>query len=219
MARGKAVINIPAKPTIDLERELWTAGIRIVAGVDEAGRGAWAGPVCAAAVVLPNNPNISQLLIGVRDSKRMTPNQRELWCGCIKSTAVDWTVAFASYKEIDAQGIVPATCLAMNRAINQLKHKPKHLLVDYLTIQDCNLPQTSLPKGDARSLSIAAASVLAKTARDELMVKLDNRYLGYGFARHKGYGTPQHRQALQHLGLIPVHRRSYFPMKTMITKE
>ena len=219
MARGKAVIAIPDKPTIDLERELWTAGVRNVAGVDEAGRGAWAGPVCAAAVILPNDPTISRLLMGVRDSKRMTPNQRELWRGRIKSTAVNWAVAFASYKEIDTQGIVPATCLAMNRAINHLKYKPKHLLVDYLTIQDCNLPQTSLPKGDARSLSIAAASVLAKTARDELMVKLDKQYPGYGFARHKGYGTPQHRQALHHLGLIPVHRRSYSPMKIIAADE
>ena len=216
MPRKKAPIKIHPKPTIKLEEKLWTAGIKIIAGLDEAGRGAWAGPVCAAAVVLPHDPNICRSLTGVRDSKCMTPKQREHWRSRIQSSAVDWSIAFASNEEIDSKGILPCTCLAMNRAINQLKYKPKHLLVDFITISDCDLPQTCLPKGDSLSLSIAAASVLAKTARDKLMIKLDEQYPGYGFAQHKGYGTSQHREALQRLGLTPIHRRSFLPMKTII---
>ena len=143
----------------------------LVAGLDEAGRGAWAGPVYAAAVVLPNDDRICNLLSGVRDSKRMTPLQRERWEGCIKSASVAWAVASASNQEIDEVGIVEATCLAMQRAIDEITNPPRYLLVDYIQIRNCACPQLSIPKGDCLSLSIAAASVLAKTSRDAFMVQ------------------------------------------------
>lgn len=208
--------TIPAKPTLEYEYQLWGEGFRIVAGLDEAGRGAWAGPVFAAAVVLPADERVSQLLDGVRDSKRMTPRQREHWVGCIQSTSVAWAVGQASSQEIDRIGIVPATCLAMERAMNELTYPPAHILVDYIQIRNCACPQLALPKGDCRSLSIAAASVLAKTARDAHMVKLGEKYPSYGFARHKGYGTPQHREALHKHGPCPIHRYSFRPIKDRV---
>jgi len=208
--------TIPEKPTLKYEKQLWEGGFRIVAGLDEAGRGAWAGPVYAAAVVLPTDNRVSELLSGVRDSKRMTPLQRNRWRGCIQSAAVAWTVGSATHEEIDKLGIVPATYLAMRRALDELVYQPTYLLVDYIQIHDCACPQLSLPKGDCRSLSIAAASVLAKTARDAYMLELDQRFPGYGFARHKGYGTVQHCAALAELGPCPIHRRSFRPIKAAV---
>jgi ribonuclease HII len=205
--------TIPEKPTLKYEKQLWGDGFRIVAGLDEAGRGAWAGPVYAAAVVLPTDNRVVELLSGVRDSKRMTPLQRDRWRGCIQSAAIGWTIGSATHEEIDKFGIVPATCLAMLRAFDELVYEPTYLLVDYIRIRDCACPQLSLPKGDCRSLSIAAASVLAKTARDAHMLELDQRFPGYGFARHKGYGTTQHRTALTELGPCPIHRHSFRPIK------
>jgi len=204
---------VPERPTLKYEQKLWEEGFRIVAGLDEAGRGAWAGPVFSAAVVLPTDNRVLALLSGVRDSKRMTVNQRNLWRECIQSDSVAWKVASASSTEIDEIGIVPATCLAMQRALDELTYEPTYLLVDYIQIRDCACPQISLPKGDCRSLSIAAASVLAKTERDAYMVELDRQYPGYGFARHKGYGTKQHRSALEKLGPCPIHRFTFRPIK------
>ena len=212
--RRREAYTIPEKPTLKYERQLWGDGFRIVAGLDEAGRGAWAGPVYAAAVVLPTDNHVVDLLSGVRDSKRMTPLQRDRWRGCIQSAAIVWTIGLATHDEIDKLGIVPATCLAMLRALDELVYEPTYLLVDYIQIRDCACPQLSLPKGDCRSLSIAAASVLAKTARDAYMLELDQRFPGYGFARHKGYGTAQHRAALKELGPCPIHRHSFRPIKT-----
>jgi ribonuclease HII len=204
---------IPEKPTLEYENQLWGEGFRVVAGLDEAGRGAWAGPVFAAAVVLPTDNHVIDLLNGVRDSKCMTAKQREHWRGCIQSASVTWTIGSASHLEVDEIGIVPATCLAMQRALDDLLYEPNYLLVDYIQIRDCSCPQLSLPKGDCRSLSIAAASVLAKTERDEYMTKLDKQFPGYGFAQHKGYGTAQHRLAIEKLGPCIVHRRSFKPIK------
>jgi len=204
---------VPERPTLKYEHELWEKGFRIVAGLDEAGRGAWAGPVFAAAVVLPTDDRVLSLLSGVRDSKRMTANQRSRWKDCIQSASVAWKVSSASAAEIDDIGIVPATCLAMQRALDELTYEPTYLLVDYIQIRDCTCPQLSLPKGDCRSLSIAAASVLAKTARDAYMVALEERYPGYGFARHKGYGTRQHRSALDKFGPCSIHRFTFRPIK------
>ena len=212
--RRRETYTIPEKPTLKYEKQLWGEGFRIVAGLDEAGRGAWAGPVYAAAVVLPTDNHVVDLLSGVRDSKRMTPLQRDRWRGCIQSAAIVWTIGLATHDEIDKLGIVPATCLAMLRALDELVYEPTYLLVDYIQIRDCACPQLSLPKGDCRSLSIAAASVLAKTARDAYMLELDQRFPGYGFARHKGYGTAQHRAALKELGPCPIHRHSFRPIKT-----
>jgi len=207
---------LPEKPDLQYEKNLWVDGFRVVAGIDEAGRGAWAGPVFAAAVVLPQDERVRALLHGVRDSKQMTPNQRARWQACIKSAAVAWTIGSATAQEIDAAGIIPATCLAMQRAIDALRYAPSYLLVDYIHIQNCDCPQLSLPKGDCRSLSIAAASVLAKTSRDAFMVALDDQFPAYGFARHKGYGTRQHQQSLQLQGPCAAHRKSFRPISTII---
>ena len=212
MPRTK-VTDLPEKPHIEYEKQLWEEGFQVIAGLDEAGRGAWAGPVFAGAVVLPSDERICDLLSGVRDSKRMTAKQRQRWEDCIKSASVAWAVGSASHTEIDEIGIVPATCLAMQRSIEQINNPPSYLLVDYINIEDCSSPQLSIPKGDCQSLSIAAASVLAKVARDALMVELDKHYPGYGFARHKGYGTAQHRTALEGMGPCPIHRMSFKPLK------
>lgn len=180
-----------------------------MAGIDEAGRGALAGPVAAAAVILPVDDNILHSLAGVRDSKQMTPTQRETWCVQIKRQAAAWGVGFASSEEIDLLGILPATRLAAVRALEGFSLAPNHLILDYLFLPEIPLPQTSLVKGDQRSLSIAAASVLAKTARDACMVALDQQVPGYGFARHKGYGTVVHCAALESLGPSAIHRRTF----------
>lgn len=200
-------------PNLSLELPLWQGGVNRLAGLDEAGRGAWAGPVAAAAVILPVDQTILQALHGVRDSKQMTALQRSHWAERIREMAVAWGVGMSSNQEIDALGIVRATRLAMQRALQALKVSPQHLLIDALRLPEIELPQTSLPHGDAISLSIAAASVLAKTARDVLMVELDNQYPGYGFARHKGYGTAAHSAALHRRGACALHRFSFAPLK------
>jgi ribonuclease HII len=199
-------------PTLDFEQYLWKGGYAHVAGVDEAGRGAWAGPVASAAVILPCDATIIKKLDGVRDSKLMTPAGRETWAPRIKEAAMAWGVGFASSQEIDTMGIVPATRLAAMRALDAMQPQPcspDYLLTDYLVFRELALPQTALVKGDQLSLSVAAASVLAKTARDALMRELDDKYPAYGFARHKGYGTLFHRQAIYKAGLCSQHRRSF----------
>ena len=195
---------------------MWQSGLRQLAGLDEAGRGAWAGPVCAGAVILPPDPAIAQKLAGVRDSKQMTPHQREQWVSPIQSCASAWAVGFASAQEIDAIGILPATRLAMQRALDGLDALPQHLLIDALLLPQIDLPQTALIRGDSLSLSIAAASILAKTARDALMCEMDSAYPDYFFARHKGYGTRQHQQALACQGPCRIHRQSFAPIRAMV---
>ncbi len=196
------------QPDLHLERALWRAGVRYVAGVDEAGRGALAGPVAAAAVILPwGMPD--EALQGVTDSKRLTPRQREAAAARVRKVALTWAVGFASAGEIDRWGILAATRLAVQRALAQLEPQAEFLLLDYLLIPEVDLPQAALPKGDGRVISIAAASVLAKTTRDAVMRRLDALYPAYGFAQHKGYGTAAHRAALHRLGPSPVHRRSF----------
>jgi len=194
-------------PTLEFERNLWNDGFTRIAGIDEAGRGSWAGPVAAAAVILPDNPSLTLSLNRVRDSKLMTPLARETWTPRIKESALGWGVGFASVEEIDTLGIVPATKLAATRALENLR--PDFLLTDYLIFREIELPQTALVKGDQRSLSVAAASVLAKTARDALMRELDGQYPGYGFARHKGYGTRLHQEAIKKLRGCEIHRKSF----------
>jgi ribonuclease HII len=180
-----------------------------IAGIDEAGRGALAGPVAAAAVVLPHNPTLVDRLDGVRDSKQMRPEAREYWKEIIEREAVGWAVGYASAAEIDEMGIAPATRLAATRALAQLSPAPQHLLIDYIRLPESDLLQTSLPKGDARCLSIACASVLAKVGRDALLHQMEDKYPGYGFAGHKGYGTTAHRAAIQKLGPCAIHRRTF----------
>ena len=198
-------------PDLKYEQDLWKQGLLCVAGLDEAGRGALAGPVSVGAVILPSNvPHLSQALACSRDSKQMTPRQRELCAPIIKRTALAWSVAFASADEIDTLGIVAATRLAGMRALEALEIFPEYLLTDFrLELPESEIAQTSLVKGDARSLSIASASVLAKTTRDQFMGELDAQYPGYGWRQNKGYGTQAHRSALMRLGYSPEHRKTF----------
>ncbi len=207
---------IPSAPDLAFESALWVQGVNLVAGLDEAGRGAWAGPVAAAAVILPNDIDIQKELAGVRDSKQLSPECRAELAQVIKQHTAAWSVGFSSNDEIDCYGIVPATRLAMQRALHGLKQLPRHLLIDALFLPDIDLPQSAFIKGDQRSLSIAAASILAKHNRDEWMIDLDRDFPGYGFAEHKGYGTRLHQNALRNLGATPLHRRSFRPLKEML---
>jgi ribonuclease HII len=200
---------IPSFPDLSFERVLWLQGVQFIAGIDEAGRGALAGPVAAGAVILPDRDGLVGQLAGVRDSKQMTPEQRVEWAEKLRLIALAWGVGFASASEIDEFGIVAATRLAARRALQQLCVQPQHLLLDFLSLPEVDLPQTPLVKGDERSLSIAAASILAKTYRDALLCDYERQYPGYGFSDHKGYGTAAHRLAMQRLGLTPLHRRSF----------
>ena len=197
-------------PDLSHEKHLWTHFKRI-AGLDEAGRGALAGPVAVGAVILPEDePLLFQALAGVRDSKQMTPLGRERLAPRIREVALASSVAFASAEEIDSLGIVRATRTAAVRALSALALMPDYLLTDFrLELPQLELAQTSLVKGDARCLSIACASVLAKTARDEWMRELDSQYPGYGLGKHKGYGTQAHRSAMKRLGLSKIHRQSF----------
>jgi len=208
MAKNKRSPSF-AFPDLRLERALWRKGHRYIGGVDEAGRGAWAGPVAAAVVILPQDASLSRTLLGVRDSKQMTRLQRLFWAGRIQEVAVDWGVGFTAAAEIDQMGIVPATRLAVMRAFETITTMPEYLLVDYLQIPEAKIPQSPIVKGDTRSLSIAAASILAKVARDSLMFAFEGQYAGYGFAQNKGYGTPQHQKAIHRAGLCEIHRKSF----------
>jgi ribonuclease HII len=204
---------VPPDPDLSFECALWEAGIYNIAGIDEAGRGPIAGPVAAAAVILPPDPDMAVKLKGVRDSKQMTADDREYWAGCLKILVADWGVGFASAEEIDQSGIISAIRLAVARALSKLVIRPEHLLLDYLRMPDSAYPQTALIKGDSRCISIAAASILAKTARDAHLCELDGLYPGYGFASNKGYCTPDHMIALNELGPCPIHRYSFRPIK------
>jgi ribonuclease HII len=204
---------IPKKPNLKYERALWTAGAGLVAGVDEAGRGALAGPVYAAAAILPEDTGVAKSLSGVRDSKQMTPAQREYWAEKIRQLAAAWAIGFATPEEIDVLGIIPATHLAAGRALENMAVNPEHVLFDALALPWLNIEQTSLIKGDQRSLSIACASVLAKVERDRTMRMLAEKYPDYGFAAHKGYGTAAHRRALEDWGPCQIHRLSFAPMR------
>lgn len=198
-------------PGLTFERRLWRSGLRYIAGLDEAGRGALAGPVAVGAVILPNDqPHLLSTLSGVRDSKQMTPLERDSAAPRIKQTALAWGVAFASSDEIDSEGIVRATRLAALRALQSLSLFPDYLLTDFrLELPQLDVSQTALVKGDAQCLSIAAASVLAKTARDALMREMDAQAPGYGLGKHKGYGTPAHRLALKRMGYSSIHRKTF----------
>lgn len=198
-------------PDLSFETELWNSGLLYIAGLDEAGRGALAGPVAVGVVILPNDKALlSSTLAGARDSKQMTPRQRERLAVQIKNVALEWEVGFATAEEIDMQGIVHATRLAAIRALHQFTITPQYLLTDFrLELPQLDISQTSLVKGDAQCLSIACASILAKTERDALMRELDSQYPGYGLAKHKGYGTQAHRSAMKRWGSSEIHRKSF----------
>ena len=201
---------IPPFPTLAYEKQIAEKGCVLIAGLDEAGRGALAGPLCAAAVILPlDREELTEALLGVRDSKQMSAIERELGAEQIRKIALDWSVAWVEAAEIDALGMSKAGRLVFQRAVQGLKTRPEHLLLDYFKLPAVKLPQTSLVKGDQRSLSIACASVLAKTARDALMLSLAEAESRYGFGQNKGYGTEEHVRAIELFGLSPHHRRSF----------
>ncbi|MBI9051584.1 MAG: ribonuclease HII [Anaerolineaceae bacterium] len=200
-------------PDLHFERALWKKKITHIAGLDEAGRGAWCGPVAAAAVIFPASKSVLKKLHGVRDSKLMSVRQRNYWLEIIHKIAIAWQVGLANHAEIDEIGIVPATRLAMQRAIEGLNIQPDYLLIDAVKLPKIPIPQQSIIKGDQQSLSIAAASVLAKTTRDALLIEMADEYPQYGFERHKGYGTHLHRLNLTAQGPCPTHRKSFAPIK------
>ncbi len=183
-----------------------------VCGVDEAGRGPWAGPVAAAAVIL----RARTVIVGLDDSKKLNAQQREALEPVIKARAVAWAVGFASVAEIDLINILQATGLAMRRAVEALTHAPAHALVDGAYAFSLPCPVRTVVGGDAVCASIAAASILAKTARDRLMRRMDDAYPGYGFAAHKGYGVPGHARALAQLGPCAIHRMTWAPLRAVL---
>lgn len=200
-------------PTLEYETKLIQSGHTQIAGLDEAGRGAWAGPVAAAAVILPlHDPSLTQHLSEVCDSKMCTPRQRDRLFDLIRATATAWSISLISAPRIDEVGIVPATQEAMYAAVSLLVPAPDALLIDALHLPALSIDQRALAKGDQHCLTIAASSILAKVARDRAMVNLDRHYGVYGFARHKGYGTPQHKKALQDFGPTNIHRWYFAPV-------
>ena len=199
-------------PDLRQEYLLWQAGYSMVGGIDEAGRGCWAGPVFAAVVVLSPTVSNASLLEGIRDSKQMTARQRQKWSPIIKEVCLDWGVGRSSNVEIDRYGIVKATHLAARRALKQLKTTPDFLLLDYIKIKNIDIPQRSFIRGDQQILSISAASIIAKTSRDALMIVMDRLYPEYFFNNNKGYGTAAHHAALQQEGVCPIHRLSFKPV-------
>ena len=206
-------------PTLAREREHWACGELCVAGVDEVGRGAWAGPIVAAVVVLPADPAIAGDLRGVRDSKVVPPPERARLAALIRDRALTTTVGTAPAALVDRAGVLRATAHAMNEALASLERAPDHVLVDGLHVRGLVCPQTPIVRGDACCLSIAAASIVAKVTRDRWMAELDAIYPGYGFGGHKGYGTPAHRAALCRLGPCPVHRLSYAPVAAIVAQS
>ena len=189
----------------EIENSCFGEGYQLICGVDEAGRGPLAGPVCAAAVILPPNTQIP----GLNDSKKLTDKKRRELMPVIKETAVAYGIAFASEQEIDEINILQATYLAMQRAMDQLAVKPDLALVDGNRAGNFGLPVKTVVKGDSLSASIAAASVLAKVTRDDMMVEMAKEFPGYGFEVHKGYGTKAHYAALTEHGPSPIHRMTF----------
>ena len=198
---------------LQYERELWSAGVHLIAGVDEAGMAPLAGPVVAAAVILPPEYKLQ----GLNDSKKIcSARQRDALAVQIKQDAVSWASGFAEVEEIDKLNIYRAGLLAMRRAKDKLKPKPEYLLVDARNIPGLSCPQRAIVRGDALSASIAAASIIAKTTRDAYMIEMERKYPGYGFDAHKGYPTPRHLRALKDRGVLPIHRRSFSPVRAAL---
>lgn len=202
-------------PTLTEEMALYQQGYSFIAGLDEAGRGCLAGPVVAAAVILPRAENTLELFTGVNDSKQLTHLARERLYEQIMQHALAVGVGSGSVEVIDRRNILQATKYAMELALAQLSPAPNALLLDAITLPKVTLPQYSLIKGDARSLSIAAASIIAKVTRDRLMLELHKEFPFYGFDQHKGYGTPAHLEALRTYGVTPHHRRSFAPVSEL----
>lgn len=196
------------------ERELYDKGIKFIAGVDEVGRGPLFGPVVAAAVILKKDYNLK----GLTDSKKLTEKKRNEFYEIIKKDAVAIGIGIIDEKKIDEVNIYEATKLAMKEAINNLKVKPEHILIDAMPLE-LDIPTTSIIKGDSKSESIAAASVIAKVTRDSMMYEIDKKYPLYGFGSHKGYPTKKHIEALKEYGVIKGYRRTFTPVKDLIKEK
>ena len=196
------------------EKELIKKGITLIAGVDEVGRGPLVGPVVTACVILPLNYKLD----GLTDSKKLTEKKRNEFFDIIQKDALGIGIGIVSEKKIDEVNIYQATKLAMQEAINNCKIKPEHILIDAMKL-DIDIPTTSIIKGDLLSLSISAASVIAKVTRDRMMDELDKKYPMYGFKKNKGYPTKEHLEAIKKYGIIDEHRRSYGPVKEIIIKQ
>lgn len=195
----------------EIENGLYSKGFKLIAGVDEAGRGPLAGPVCAAAVILPQGARIE----GVNDSKKLTEKKREALFDIICNTAVAYAIEFVSPTVIDEINIRQATSLAMHNAVQNLDRKADYIIIDGNDEIPFDTPYEYIIKGDARSQTIAAASILAKVSRDRLMRELDREYPEYGFAKHKGYGTKAHMEAIQKYGVSEVHRKTFMTDKVL----
>ena len=209
------------RPTLKFERPLWRLGAELVAGVDEVGRGPLAGPVAAGAVVLRANVRASgcfRWLSRVNDSKVLSRPAREELSGYIWEHSLSAAVSFVHVDDIDRIGIAEASRQAMLAAVGDLQHRPQHILIDGFGLKACSLPQTGIIDGDALSLSIACASIIAKVARDRLMREHDDRFPAYGFARNKGYGTAAHMRAIRSKGPCELHRRTFSPVREMIAQ-
>lgn len=205
-----------AQATLDLEVAIHTeTGHTLIAGLDEAGRGPLAGPVVAAAVILPLHDTVAlDKLRVINDSKQLTPKRREAYYRLIMDCALAYGIGSSSPVRIDREGIVPATKHAMHEALNHLQPKPEYLLIDgRIRLKDIPTPQQSIIRGDSKSLSIAAASILAKVKRDRYMIELSELYPQYGFANHKGYATPQHLATLERFGPTQYHRHTFSPVR------
>ena len=206
----------------EFERVLWQKNLTRIAGVDEAGRGPLAGPVVAAAAILPAKWAQSGLpaeLDGLNDSKQLTKIQRETFFAFLMACGeVEFAIAQTDAAQIDEINILQATHRAMNAALAKLSSPPQHALVDGRPVRTMRVPQTAIVKGDARSYSIAAASVLAKVTRDRLMLDFDRQFPDYGFAEHKGYGTARHLAAIEKFGACPIHRKSFAPLKPKVVE-
>lgn len=196
------------------ERELIGKGIRLIAGVDEVGRGPLVGPVVTAAVILP----INYQLEGLNDSKKLTEKKRDKFYDIIMQDAIAVAIGMKDAEVIDEVNIYEATKLAMKDAINGLKIKPEHVLIDAMPL-DIDIPHTSIIKGDAKSLSIAAASVIAKVTRDRMLIELDQKYPMYNYKKNKGYPTKEHIEAINKYGIIPGYRKTYGPVKDYLEKH
>tara|TARA_B100001123_G_scaffold450633_1_gene622592 strand:- start:491 stop:1153 length:663 start_codon:yes stop_codon:yes gene_type:complete len=210
--------NLPKRPHLRLENRCWNSGYKIVAGIDEVGRGAWAGPVVAAAVVFPIRPRfLNRKLKDVRDSKCLSPSIRYKMSRLILDIALFSGLGISNPEEVDEHGIVNATRIAMFRAVTALSSQPDQLLIDAVDLNnELDIPQKAMNFGDSISLSIAAASILAKVHRDRMMVALAREYPGYGFERHKGYGTNMHHDMLTQLRPTPVHRHTFKPIASLL---
>lgn len=198
----------------EYEKELWNNGVNYIAGVDEVGRGPLIGPVVTACVILPKDFHLD----GLTDSKKLTEKKRDIFYDYIMEHALSVSIGMMDEKIIDEVNIYEATKLAMYQAINNSSIKPEHVLIDAMKLEDLDIPSTSIIKGDAKSISIAAASVIAKVTRDRMMIELDEKYPMYGFKGHKGYPTKKHIEAIEKYGLIEGYRKTFKPICTMVDK-